>query len=107
MAPQLGLQVTQNVQAAHQRLNDVLLDFYKTDMEARDFVLKLRTSETQFSRDKENTDLGAVLKTLEQRVAATTTAAQMQGQQAAAALNGLHAQASIGGSDQTITSIQG
>ena len=107
VAPQLGLQVTQNVQAAHQRLNDVLLDFYKTDMEARDFVLKLRTSETQFSRDKENTDLGAVLKTLEQRVAATTTAAQMQGQQAAAALNGLHAQASIGGSDQTITSIQG
>lgn len=106
-APQTGLALTQNVQATHARLVETLASLYKLDLEGTGFNLGMRVKANDYVREKENVDLKSINDTLDLRIKAMTAGAQAQGTQAAAALNGLHAQGSVSGSDVTTTSIQG
>lgn len=105
LAPQLGLEVTKNVQAAHQRLNDSLMEFFKEDKAVREYNLAVTRDEDARVRKKVEVDFAANNAAFAQRVSATIAGAQAQGQQAASALNGMNAQGSVSGSDQTITNI--
>lgn len=107
LAPQLGLEITKNVQTAQQRMNEALLEFYKADLSGLDYNLRLHTFDTQMSRQKEDVDLKAASEAFGQKIAAVMAGAEAQGQQAAAALNGLHAQGTVSGSDTTSTQILG
>ena len=102
LAPQLGLEITKNVQTAQQRMNEALLEFYKADLSGLDYNLRLHTFDTQMSRQKEDVDLKAASEAFGQKIAAVMAGAEAQGQQAAAALNGLHAQGTVSGSETMI-----
>lgn len=105
LAPQLGLEVTKNVQAAHKLLNDTLLEFFKEDKAVREYNLGVTYAEDGRVRKKVEVDFAADNAAFVERIKATVAGAQAQGQQAASALNGMNAQGSVSGSDSTVINI--
>lgn len=103
-AAQQGMAVTQQAQAAHQKLNDVLLEFYKTDVTGKDFNLRYRTTDETFAEHVRKANFDSDEAGRQLKVNAAVAALQGLSSQAASALNGLHAQGSASDSMQTSVS---
>lgn len=100
-----GLQRTQNIQAANQRLTDNLFAFYKEDVENTklNFQYKIDAKNDSFEVQRMTQKQAADKFTL--LMQPLTQAIQTYGMQAAAALNGMHAQGSVSGSDNTVQNL--
>ena len=100
-----GQQYTQALLDTKQKATQVLLDYYRAELNGADIKqrgdLALGDLALRGVDLTSRFDLQVALK----RVDAAITAAQLAATQAAAALNGIHGTASISGSDSTSTQI--
>jgi hypothetical protein len=98
------LRSAQNMQTAHQRMNDTFLGFFKTDLQARSLAQKFkqtdRTARREWDTQRQELDFNKAAAL----AGAAATKVQSLAAAASSAVNAVHAQASISGSD--VTTIQ-
>lgn len=107
LGPQIGAQVAGDTARFYSAINDTLVRFYQAQSEVSLNVSRISTSVAELKERGYEAQLRADTEYMGHRVSAAVATAQMIGQQASAALNGLHASAAIAGTDSTTTSIQG
>ena len=89
------------------RFASTVTDFYRAQVTAAEIPVRVGTVNAELKARTNEANLRTAMETLTQRVSAVVANAQMVGTQAAAALNAIHTQASISGSDSTQTNIEG
>ncbi|MGA0610109.1 hypothetical protein [Caldimonas sp. KR1-144] len=102
LGPQLGVEYASTLADAQAKLAGAASDFYRAQVQAAEIPVRVATANAEFKMRGEELRVRGSLENLGQRVQAAMAAAQSLGTQAAAALNGLHASASISGSDSTV-----
>lgn len=105
--PQVAAQVASTIIDSQSRFSATLADFYRAQVAAAEIPVRVSTTNAELKFRATEANLRTAMETLGQRVNAVVANAQMVGTQAAAALNAIHTQAGVSGSDQTVTSIEG
>lgn len=105
--PQIAAQVASTIIDSQNRFSASLTELYRAQIAAVEIPVRVATTNAELKARTTEANLRTAMETLGQRVSATMANAQMVGTQAAAALNAVHAQAGISGSDSTVTSIEG
>lgn len=105
--PQVAASVSNTIIDAQSRFASTVTDFYRAQVTAAEIPVRVGTVNAELKARTNEANLRTAMETLTQRVSAVVANAQMVGTQAAAALNAIHTQASISGSDSTQTNIEG
>ena len=105
--PQVAAQVASTIIDSQSRFSASLTEFYRAQVTAAEIPVRVGTTNAELKARTNEANLRVAMETLGQRVSATVANAQMVGTQAAAALNAIHTQAGVSGSDSTVTSVEG
>jgi post-segregation antitoxin (ccd killing protein) len=105
--PSVAAQVSGTIIDSQTRFSAALTEFYRAQISAVEIPVRVATTNAELKARTTEANLRTAVETLGQRVNAVMANAQMISTQAAAAFNAVNVQASIAGSDQTITSIEG
>lgn len=100
-ADSIDLQKKQLVQQAYTTLVNALLESYRASLSGADLALRAGIAQQQTDLEVLKTEAQLFAQNIQQSVQAAAAAVQAYAQMAGSALNGLHAQAAISGSDQT------
>jgi hypothetical protein len=103
--PQIAASVASMVVESQTRFSATMTDYYRAQLGAVEIPVRVSTTNAELKARTNEANLRAAMETITTRVGAVMANAQMSGTQAAAALNAIHTQASISGSD--ITTIEG
>lgn len=101
LGPQLGATLTSTIVEAQGKLAQAAADFYRAEIAAKEIPLRIATTNAELKQRTNEANQRASVDAIGNRVRVAIAAAQSNGTQAAAALNALHAQSSISGSDTT------
>lgn len=105
--PQVAAQVASTIIDSQARFSSTVADFYRAQVTAAETPVRVATTNAELKFRATEANLRAAMESLTQRVNAVVANAQMVATQAAAAFNAVNTQASVSGTDQTITSIEG
>jgi hypothetical protein len=104
-APQISAQTTNMLVEAEAKFAAILAEYYRAQIASAETVLRANTTNLELTRAYHAKQVDFQLENLRSFVTATVENAKMTGSMGAAALNSIHAQASISGAD--ITNIEG
>lgn len=107
MGPTVAAQAAGTIIDAQARMSATMTDFFRAQVQAAEIPVRVATTNAELKVRTNEANLRTAMETLNARVNAVMANAQMVGTQAAAALNAIHTQASVAGTDQTVTSIEG
>lgn len=99
LGPQLGVQLSSAVVDAQAKFAGATADYYRAQVSGLDLPLRAKLHNTELTLRAAEANQRTSTEVLGQRVAVAQAAAHMLGTQAAAALNALHASASIQGQE--------
>lgn len=107
LAPKLGAELTEQVRTTREKLNTTLYEYHSNVRDTRTWNYSNEKYNLERRRSKEMSEKEWEVQSNKMIVDAVMAVVQSQGQQAAAALNGLHASAAVSGSDITNISVLG
>lgn len=107
LGPQVGQGMSTVVPEAQTKLATTLREYYKTQMETVDWRYKVAMGNMEKHKDWDRAQWSKRFEDYFKQAELIMEAAKMAGNMGAAALNGIHAQASVSGNDSTVTSIEG
>lgn len=99
LGPQLGAQLAGTLLDAESKVASIVTDFYRAQIVAAEIPLRVGTANAELVQRTNEANQKSQLENMSQRVATTMSAAQALATQAAALLNGIHAQTSFSGSE--------
>lgn len=99
LGPQLGAQLAGTLLDAEAKVASIVTDFYKAQVLAAELPLRIGIANADLVQRTNEANQKSQLENMSQRVATTMSAAQALATQAAALLNGIHAQTSFNGSE--------
>lgn len=105
--PQIAASVASMVVDSQTKFSASLTDYYRAQIGAMDIPVRVATTNADLQFRTNEANLRTQMETLTRRVEAVISNAKMAATQAAAALNAIHTNASISGSDSTTTSREG
>ena len=105
--PSVAAQVAGTIIDSQSRFSAALTEFYRAQLAAVEIPVRVATTNAELKAKTTEANLRTAVETLGQRVSAVMANAQMISTQAAAAYNSMNVQASIQGSDSTVTSVEG
>jgi hypothetical protein len=99
LGPQVGAQLASTLLDAEAKVAGIATDFYRAQVASLEVPLRIGTTNAELKQRTNEANQKASLETTAQRVAGVIAQSNMLGSQAAAMLNGFHAQVAIGGSE--------
>lgn len=99
LGPTTGAQLAGTLLDAQAKVANITTDFYRAQVASLEVPLRIATTNAELRQRTNEANQKSSLETLQQRVAATVSYAQALGTQAAALLNGFHANVGISGQE--------
>ena len=102
MGPQTAMQLATGLAGIQNQFNQAMTALYAAEVSAVQPLVQLQIASANMALETAKSNLQSQMASIDQKVKAATAGAQMLGQQAAAGLNAINAQASVSGSDTTV-----
>ncbi len=103
MGPQVAMQLATGLTGMQNQFNQAMTALYAAEVSAVQPLVQLQTVAANMQLETGKANLQSKLSSIDQKVKAATSGAQMAAQQASAGLNAINSQSSVSGSDSTTT----